>query len=96
MGGYAVKYGKRARVELFEGLDNIVVQIDDDGPGIPESEQEKVFAPFYRIDRSRSRDTGGTGLGLAFTRTIIRAHGGDIKLVNRAGGGLRVIVTLPR
>ncbi len=92
----AVKYGKHARVELVEGLDNITVQIDDDGPGIPESEQEKVFAPFYRIDRSRSRDTGGTGLGLAFTRTIIRAHGGDIKLVNRAGGGLRVIVTLPR
>ncbi len=92
----AVKYGKRARVRLDEGVDRITVQIDDDGPGIPEGEREKVFTPFYRIDRSRSRETRGSGLGLAFTRTIIRAHGGDIRLVNRTEGGLRVIVTLPR
>ena len=92
----AVKYGSRARVQLREEEDCITVEINDDGPGIPECEQEKVFAPFYRIERSRSRDTGGTGLGLALTRTIIRAHGGDVKLANRADGGLRVVVTLPR
>ena len=54
----AVKYGSRARVQLREEEDCIIVEINDDGPGIPESEQEKVFAPFYRIERSRSRDTG--------------------------------------
>jgi signal transduction histidine kinase len=92
----AIKYGSRARVQLREEQDRITVEINDDGPGILESEQEKVFAPFYRIERSRSRDTGGTGLGLAFTRTIIRAHGGDVRLANRTDGGLRVVVTLPR
>lgn len=92
----AVKYGKRARVRLALRGDRILVQIDDDGPGIPKGEREKVFAPFYRIERSRSRDTGGAGLGLAFTRTIIRAHSGDITLSNRPKGGLRVEVTLPR
>lgn len=92
----AIKYGQRARVQLYEGVDCTTIQIDDDGPGIPESEHENVFAPFYRIERSRSRDAGGTGLGLAVARTIMRAHGGDIKLVNRAEGGLRVLLTLPR
>jgi signal transduction histidine kinase len=92
----AVKYGKCARARLLDSSECITVQIDDEGPGIPESEHEKVFASFYRLEQSRSRETGGTGLGLAFTRTIIRRHGGDIALHNRAEGGLRVVVTLPR
>lgn len=92
----AIKYGSRARVQLRGEEDGITVEINDDGPGIPESEREKVFAPFYRIERSRSRDTGGTGLGLALTRTIIRAHGGDVTLTNRREGGLRAEVFLPR
>lgn len=91
----AVKYGGRARVALLQEAGTIAIQIDDDGPGIPESELEKAFAPFYRVERSRSRDTGGVGLGLAFARSVIRAHGGDIRLINRDEGGLRVIVTLP-
>jgi signal transduction histidine kinase len=72
-----------------------VVEIDDDGPGIPEPEHERVFAPFYRIETSRSRETGGTGLGLAVARSILRAHGGDIRLAGRAGGGLRVTILVP-
>lgn len=75
----------------------VVVTLDDDGPGIPEAEREKVFAPFYRVEGSRSRETGGTGLGLSVARTIIHAHGGTISLSDAPGGkGLRVTVTLPR
>src|SRR5262249_46520778 len=60
----AVKYGGGARVAVQRGDEEVCVAIEDDGPGIPEGEQEKVFRPFYRVDSSRSRDTGGTGLGL--------------------------------
>ncbi len=94
--GNAVKYGHRARVSLAEEGDAIVVAIDDDGPGIPGDRREDVFKPFLRLEVSRSRKTGGTGLGLTVARTIVRAHGGHIALGNRKGGGLRVKVTLPR
>jgi signal transduction histidine kinase len=83
-------------VTLAERGATIEIVIADDGPGIPESEIEKVFAPFYRLDRSRSRDTGGAGLGLAVTRTILRAHGGEVRLANGAGKGLIATVTLPK
>ena len=73
----------------------MVAILDDDGPGIPETEMEKVFAPFYRVEASRNRETGGTGLGLAVARSAVRAHGGDIALANRPEGGLRITVTLP-
>lgn len=92
----AVKYGKRARVSLDSKLQELVVSIDDDGPGIALTERERVFDPFYRIEGSRSRETGGTGLGLTVARTAIRAHGGDITLQNRETGGLRVVVALPK
>ncbi|MGK7756767.1 sensor histidine kinase [Marinovum sp. B10] len=69
--------------------------ISDTGPGIPESELQQVFEPFFRLEKSRSRETGGTGLGLSIARTIIRAHGGDVALSNRAEGGLLATVTLP-
>jgi signal transduction histidine kinase len=91
----AVRYGRRAHVTLNAEAGQTRVDIEDDGPGIPESEQAKVFQPFYRLERSRSRDTGGTGLGLAVARTTVLAHGGTIALRNRAGGGLTVSVTLP-
>jgi signal transduction histidine kinase len=91
----AVKYGGGARVALLHDEDEIRVSIEDDGPGIPESERERVFRPFYRIETSRSRDTGGTGLGLTVARTVVRAHGGDVILENRAEGGLSVSVVLP-
>ncbi|OIQ98392.1 osmolarity sensor protein EnvZ [mine drainage metagenome] len=94
--GNAVKYGGTARIGL-ERKDggHVRVIVDDDGPGIPEAELERVFAPFYRVEASRNRETGGTGLGLAVARSAVRAHGGDITLKNRAGGGLRVTVLLP-
>lgn len=92
----AVKYGERARVELIEGQSQVTVRIEDDGPGIPDGEIDRVFEPFYRLERSRSRETGGTGLGLCVARTIVRAHGGDIALSNMASDGLRADVVLPR
>lgn len=91
----AVKYGGAARLRLSRSEREALVEIDDDGPGIPEAEQDKVFLPFYRLERSRSRETGGTGLGLAVVRNVVRAHGGDVTLGNRPGGGLTVMVTLP-
>ncbi len=94
--GNAVKYGGTARVSLEMEPERVVIFIDDDGPGIPEDLQEDVFQPFRRLEDSRNRETGGTGLGLAVARTIVRAHGGDIRLRNRSGGGLRVEVALPR
>jgi len=92
----AVKYGGRAGVGLTADGEEIRLTIEDDGPGIPADSSERVFAPFVRLETSRSRDTGGTGLGLAVARAAIRAHGGDIALANRPEGGLRVTVSLPQ
>lgn len=91
----AIKYGGCADVTLASGGGNALVTIEDQGPGIPAEARERVFAPFVRLETSRSRDTGGTGLGLAVARAAIRAHGGDIALADRPGGGLRVTVSLP-
>ncbi len=91
----AIKYAGGARVRVAARGTEFAVEIDDDGPGIPEHEHERVFAPFYRIESSRSRETGGTGLGLAVARSILHAHGGDIRLAGRAGGGLRVTIFVP-
>jgi signal transduction histidine kinase len=81
---------------LIDADNDICVEIDDDGPGIPEDLQEEAFRPFHRLESSRNRETGGTGLGLTVARTIIRAHGGELSLRNRCGGGLRAEVRLPR
>lgn len=91
----AVKFGGRARTRVFRDATNAVVEIEDDGPGIPPADREKVFEPFYRREPSRSRQTGGIGLGLAVVRSIARGHGGDVDLVNRVGGGLTARVQLP-
>jgi signal transduction histidine kinase len=92
----AVKYGGAAEVRLGPAVDgHVEIAITDRGPGIPPSEFEKVFAPFYRLERSRNRSTGGSGLGLAVARSIVRAHGGDITLANRPEGGLLAQVVLP-
>ena len=72
------------------------IDIDDDGPGIPEAELQRVFEPFHRLEPSRSRETGGTGLGLSIAMSIVEAHGGDITLTNRSEGGLRASISLPR
>jgi signal transduction histidine kinase len=92
----AVKYGQRASVRLLNAPGAVTVEVDDEGPGIPLEDHERVFAPFVRLDASRSRDTGGTGLGLTIARTIARAHGGDVTVANRPGSGLRVTISLPR
>ncbi|MCF6326816.1 MAG: ATP-binding protein [Devosiaceae bacterium] len=91
----AAKYGKIAHVNLVGDCPCIILQIDDEGPGIPQHLQEEIFEPFFRIENSRSRDTGGTGLGMTVARSIIKAHGGDISLKNRAEGGLRMEIKLP-
>jgi signal transduction histidine kinase len=91
----ALKYGgvARGRVYVEEGM--AIIEVDDDGPGVPPGELERVFEPFYRGEPSRNRETGGIGLGLAVVRSLARAHGGDVTLHNRAGGGLRACVLLP-
>ncbi|MEX0753095.1 MAG: ATP-binding protein [Xanthobacteraceae bacterium] len=92
----AVKHGKSAKVAIHVEPNSIEITIDDAGPGIPEHELARVFQPFYRVDASRSPETGGIGLGLAIALSIVQAQGGELKLVNRAAGGLRASVILPR
>lgn len=92
----ALKYGQRADVRLVEAADELRLSIGDQGPGLPSAELERVFQPYYRAEGSRSRETGGVGLGLPIARDIIRAHGGDVSLRNRPEGGLEAVVTLPR
>ena len=91
----AVLYGDRATVRVEETPEALVLRIQDDGPGIPEAELERVFEPFYRLEASRSRATGGTGLGLGIARNIARTHGGDVVLRNRPEGGLEARLSLP-
>lgn len=93
--GNAQRYADTVEVALFSTEDGTVLSVRDDGPGIPEDMLERVFDPFVRVEGSRSRDTGGVGLGLAAVKTIAQAHGGDVQLINRDGGGLEARVTLP-
>jgi signal transduction histidine kinase len=90
-----LRYGDRVEVRLFQRGKSVFIYIDDDGPGIPEQDLQRVFAPYYRREQSRSRDTGGVGLGLAVTQDIIKAHHGRVSLKNRRPKGLRVVVELP-
>ena len=91
----AAAYGARATARIDRDGSGARVVIEDEGPGIPEADLERVFEPFVRLEASRSRDTGGSGLGLAIARSIARGHGGDVHLENRAEGGLRATVALP-
>jgi signal transduction histidine kinase/disulfide bond formation protein DsbB len=91
----AVKYGGSARVDILRETERVVVVIDDDGPGIPPQEQEKVFAPFYRLEAARDPGKAGIGLGLSIARTVAREHGGDVMLKNRDNGGLSALIELP-
>ncbi|MGG5888231.1 ATP-binding protein [Falsiroseomonas sp. HC035] len=92
----AVIYGGSARLALAPPVaGSIRIAVEDDGPGIPETELETVFQPFRRLEESRNRETGGTGLGLPIARNIFRAHGGDVVLRNRPQGGIAAIATIP-
>jgi signal transduction histidine kinase len=91
----ATQYGGRADIKIVESPGDLTILIRDRGPGIPEDALETVFEPFYRLEASRSRETGGTGLGLSIARNIARSHGGDVRLVNHPEGGLEAILSLP-
>lgn len=94
--GNAIQYGSEAQVVVEDGA-ALTIRIRDRGPGIPDEALEQVFEPFFRLESSRSRDTGGTGLGLSIARDIAQAHGGAIDLRNMAEGvGLEATLTLPR
>ena len=91
----AVKYGKNIKVNLKKSNNNIILLIDDDGPGIPKNEYENVFKPFYKIDKSRNETKSSVGLGMSIASDIIQSHGGNIKLEKSILKGLRVKITLP-
>lgn len=91
----AINYGGSAHVRLSSAVRMVTIEIEDDGPGIPATELDRVFEPFHRGEPSRNRETGGVGLGLPIARNIMRAHGGDVALANRPAGGVKATVTLP-
>jgi signal transduction histidine kinase len=92
----AVKYATPPEVGLMLGENRVTISIGDRGPGIPEEALEQVFNPFFRLETSRNRATGGVGLGLTAAQSIVREHGGEVTLANRPGGGLEVLLVLPR
>lgn len=89
------RYAKQAAISVNEQTHHVVINIDDDGPGIPASERLNVFKPFYRLDTARNLDETGVGLGLTIARDAVRAHGGRLKLSNSPLGGLRVSIWIP-
>ena len=91
----ALANGKKVEITLKKTMNNIVIFIDDDGPGIPEKELTNVFKPFYRVDKSRSLNKSGVGLGLSISNDVIRSHGGSITLEKSPLNGLRVKISLP-
>jgi len=92
----AMAYGGSAAITLAAHSGQYEISVEDEGPGIPETDRLRVFDPFFRVENSRSRETGGVGLGLSVARDIVQGHGGSISLANRQEGGLRVTVTLPK
>ena len=92
----AVAYGHKADVRISDTADGYDVVVEDEGPGIPENDRQRVFEPFVRLESSRNMATGGTGLGLTLVKAIAEGHGGAVKLENRPGGGLRARMHLPR
>ena len=93
----ALKYATVVAVRLTVGAEGGArIEIQDDGPGIPEADQGRVFEPFVRLEGSRNEDTGGAGLGLTLVKAIAEGHGGGVTLENRSHGGLRARLRLPR
>jgi signal transduction histidine kinase len=91
----AVKFGTCAKI-VVEDDAALIIRVQDEGPGIPPEELERVFEPFYRVESSRNRDTGGTGLGLSIARDVAQAHGGSLIAQNLPAGGLEALLVLPR
>ena len=91
----AVRYGNGARVSVRNTAAAALIDIDDNGPGLPPDQIEDAFQPFVRLEPSRSAETGGIGLGLSIARSIVKAHGGTLTLTNRPEGGLRAEISLP-
>jgi signal transduction histidine kinase len=92
----AARYDGGAEIRVTDDGRELRIAVQDQSPGIPEELLERVFDPFFRLEASRARHTGGTGLGLSIARNVARAHGGDLVLRNRAGGGLSAELSLPR
>ena len=88
-------YGKTVYVNIQKGSKRVVININDDGPGIPEDQYKNVFKPFVRLDKSRSLNLSGVGLGLAIVEDIINSHGGSIQLGRSMYNGLQVKISLP-
>ncbi len=91
----SIKYGKKTKIIIEKKSSNIIISIEDDGPGIPKSEYNNVIKPFYKIDKSRSESKSSVGLGLAISSDIIKSHGGDMNFGKSSFGGLKVIISLP-
>lgn len=91
----ALKYGNKAEISLMTWQDAILIIVDDNGPGIPANAREDVFRPFFRMEQSRNKASGGIGLGLSIVRDIVHAHGGTVELGESELGGLRAVVKLP-
>ncbi|MDE0947166.1 MAG: ATP-binding protein, partial [Sphingobium sp.] len=91
----AIVYGERAHVSVVRESGSIRLVVADAGPGIAEDRMEEMLEPFTRLEGSRNRETGGAGLGLALVRAIMAEHQGELRLTNRAGGGLEASLVLP-
>ena len=91
----SLSYGKKVEISTKKIVKDLIILIDDDGPGIPQEEYEKVMKPFYRIDKSRGQNKSGVGLGLSIANDIVRSHGGSILLEKSPLNGLRVKISLP-
>jgi len=88
-------YGNKVNVDIQKGNKRVFVTIEDDGPGLPEDQYKNVFKPFFRLDKSRSLNQSGVGLGLAIVEDIINSHGGNIQLGRSKYNGLQVKISLP-
>ena len=91
----ALRFAKNIKIKQYKIKKNLLIIIDDDGPGIPTSEYENVFKPFYKIDKSRGQSKSSVGLGLSISSDIIRSHGGNIELMKSEMGGLKIKISLP-
>ena len=91
----SLKYSEKVVIDIKKSANNVVIFIDDNGPGIPQNEYDNVFKPFYKIDKSRGDSKSSVGLGMSIASDIIQSHGGSIKLEKSILNGLRVKIFLP-